>query len=177
MSYDTLSRRFDLTFELPDNGTARRGWRYTGTAVETVEVAVPVRALARGDIVRAADVSIVRRPKSEVSGEPPASPNEVIGMSARRAVRLGVALRVADLMKPELVLRNENVTLQYVVPGIVLTLRGKALESGAEGDTVSVLNIQSKRTVQGTVSGLGRVTVNAAPSAAPRLAKAEEPGR
>jgi flagellar basal body P-ring formation protein FlgA len=40
-----------------------------------------------------------------------------------------------------------------------LTMRGKALESGAEGDTVNVLNIQSKRTVQGTVSGPGRVTL------------------
>jgi flagella basal body P-ring formation protein FlgA len=177
MSYDASARRFDLTFELPENGGARRAWRYTGTAVETVEVAVPTRALARGDVVRASDVSIARRPKSEVSGEPPAAPNEVIGLSARRPVRLGAPLRVADLMKPELVQRNETVTLQYLVPGVVLTLRGKALESGAEGDTVSVLNIQSKRTVQGTVSGLGRVTVNAAPSAPPRLAKVEVPGR
>ena len=173
MSYDASARRFDLTFELPESGTARRAWRYTGVAVETVEVAVPVRALARGDIVRASDVSITRRPKAEVSGEPPASPNEVIGMSARRAVRLGAALRVADLMKPELVQRNESVTLQYQVPGVTLTLRGKALDSGAEGDTVNVLNIQSKRTVQGIVSGPGRVTVTAAPYTAPRLAKAE----
>lgn len=177
MTYDASARRFDLTFELPDHGTIRRAWRYTGVAVETVEVAVPLRALARGDIVRASDVSIVRRPKAEVSGEPSASPNEVIGLSARRAVRLGAALRVADLMKPELVQRNETVTLQYQVPGIVLTLRGKALESGSEGDTVNVLNIQSKRTVQGIVSGLGRVTVMAAPSAAPRFAKAEQVGR
>lgn len=175
MSYDASSRRFDLTFELPESGAARRAWRYTGVAVETVEVAVPVRALARGDIVRTSDVSIVRRPKAEVSGEPPAAPNEVVGLSARRPVRLGAALRAADLMKPELVQRNETVTLQYQVPGIVLTLRGKALESGAEGDTVSVLNIQSKRTVQGTVSGPGRVTVNVPSSAAPRFAKAEEP--
>jgi flagella basal body P-ring formation protein FlgA len=175
MNYDALSRRFDLTFELPDNGT-RRAWRYTGSAVETVEVAVPMRALARGDVVRASDVSIERRPKTEVSGEPLAAPNEVIGLSARRPVRLGAALRVADLMKPELVQRNETVTLQYQAPGILLTLRGKALDAGAEGDTVSVLNEQSKRTVQGVVSGPGRVTITAVPPPpAPRFAKAEEP--
>ena len=43
-------------------------------------------------------------------------------------------------------------------------MRGKALEAGAEGDIVNVLNVQSKRTVQGTVTGPGRVTV-AAPTA------------
>ena len=30
----------------------------------------------------------------------------------------------------------------------MLTVRGKALEAGAEGDVVDVLNIQSNRTVQ-----------------------------
>ena len=44
-------------------------------------------------------------------------------------------------MKPEIVKKNEIVLLHYEVPGIVLTLRGKALESGAEGDIVNVLNV------------------------------------
>jgi flagella basal body P-ring formation protein FlgA len=40
-------------------------------------------------------------------------------------------------------------------------MRGKALESGAEGDTVNVLNEQSKRTLQGTVTSVGHVTMMA----------------
>ena len=70
-------------------------------------------------------------------------------------------------MKPELVQRNETVTLHYEVPGIVLTMRGKALESGAEGDSVSVLNVQSKRTIQGVVTGPGHVTMT--PPSPPRV--------
>ena len=31
------------------------------------------------------------------------------------------------------------------MPGIMLTVRGKAIEGGAEGDVISVLNEQSKR--------------------------------
>lgn len=171
MTYDPYSRRFDLTFELGESGSQRRVWRYTGLAVETVEVATITRALARGDIVRTADVTVERRPKAELTGEPVAPAADVVGLAARRAVRLGAALRTADLMKPELVQRNESVTIQYVVPGVVVTLRGKALDSGAEGDTVNVQNIELKRTIQGIVTGLGRVTVSAAPA---RLAKAEE---
>ena len=174
MTYDAFSRRFDITFELAESGSQRRAWRYTGAAVETAEVAVITRALARGELVRASDVSIERRPKAELIGEPVALATDVVGLAARRPVRLGAALRTADLMKPELVQRNETVTLQYVVPGIVVTLRGKALDSGAEGDTVSVLNVESKRTVQGIVTGPGRVTVSSAPS---RFAKAEETKR
>jgi flagella basal body P-ring formation protein FlgA len=174
MSYDPYSRRFDLTFELGESGNQRRFFRYTGSAVETVEIATITRALVRGDIVKTSDVTIERRPKAELSGEPVAPAAEVVGLAARRAVRLGAALRTADLMKPELVQRGDTVTLQYAVPGVVVTLRGKAIDSGAEGDTVNVQNMESKRTVQGIVTGPGRVTVSSAP---PRFAKAEETKR
>jgi flagella basal body P-ring formation protein FlgA len=93
----------------------------------------------------------------------------VIGMALKRPLRPGQVLRQADLMKPELVTRNEMVTLVYQVPGISLTFRGRALESGAEGDVVSVANLQSKRTIHGTVTGQGLVTVTAA---TPRIATA-----
>jgi flagellar basal body P-ring formation protein FlgA len=58
-------------------------------------------------------------------------------------------------MRPDLIQRNDIVTLVYEVPGVVLTMRGRATEGGAEGDTISVLNEQSKRTVQGTIAGPG----------------------
>src|SRR3954470_3580114 len=52
VSYDASSRRFDVSFEIP---AERQAWRYTGSAVETVEVAVVTRVLNRGDLVKASD--------------------------------------------------------------------------------------------------------------------------
>jgi flagella basal body P-ring formation protein FlgA len=124
-----------------------------------MEAAITTRALARGEIVKAGDVVIERRAKSEFTNEPPAPAAEVVGLAARRAVRAGQPLRNADLTKPEIVHRGDVVTLHYEVPGIVISMRGKATEGGALGDTVSVLNEQSKRTIQGVVSSPGRVTV------------------
>ena len=178
MSYDTFSRRFDVTFELP--GNARAQWRYTGSAVETIEAAVATRPLGRGDVIKAGDIVIERRPKNEFSSEPPALADAVVGQAARRVVRAGQPLRTADLMKPEIVLKNDTVMIYYEVPGIVLTMRGKALESGAEGDLVNVLNVNSKRTIQGAVTGPGRVTVMgpgaaAGTSSTARLAAVSQP--
>jgi flagella basal body P-ring formation protein FlgA len=87
-------------------------------------------------------------------------------------VRVGQPLRNADLMKPEIVKKNDMVLLHYAVPGIVLTMRGQAQDSGTEGDVVNVLNIGSKRVIQGVVTGPGRVTI-LAPKAA-RLAAVTE---
>ena len=66
-------------------------------------------------------------------------------------------------MKPAIIQRNDTVTIVYEAPGFTLTLRGQAQEAGALGDTISVLNVESKRVVQGVVSGPGRVTVNTTP--------------
>jgi flagella basal body P-ring formation protein FlgA len=96
-------------------------------------------------------------------------------MQARHQLRAGQALRVADLAKPDLVQRDQTVTLIYESAGLYLTIRGKALEAGTEGDVVSVLNLQSKRTVSGTVIGRGQVSISVAtPRLAPELAPEPE---
>jgi flagella basal body P-ring formation protein FlgA len=156
ISYDKPGGRFDVTFAL---AASRAQWRYTGTAIETIEAAIATRALARGELIKQNDISIERRPKSEFSSDAPARVADIVGLAVRGNVRAGQGLRNSDLMKPELVKKNEMVLLHYEVPGIVLTMRGQALDSGAEGDLVNVLNIQSKRTIQGVITGAGRVTI------------------
>jgi len=87
-------------------------------------------------------------------------------MQARKQLRAGQALKIADLAKPDLVQRDQSVTLIYESVGLYLTIRGKALEGGTEGDVVNVLNLQSKRTVAGVVVGRGQVSISVA---TPRL--------
>ena len=89
-------------------------------------------------------------------------------MPPSRAAQPARRCAPTDLIKPQVVQRNEAVTIDYEVPGIMLTVRGKALEAGAVGDVVGVLNIQSNRTVQATVIGPGRVAHRRAAAAARR---------
>ena len=167
--YSARSGRFDITFELADEAAHRSTQRYSGYAVETLPVAVTLRSLARGEVVRAADVTIERRPKADFR-EGALAATDPAGLALRHQVRAGQPLRASDLMRPEIVQRNETVTLIYEAPGLTLTMRGKALDPGAQGDVVSVLNSQSRRTVQGTVAGPARVVVR---SGAPRLVSSE----
>jgi flagella basal body P-ring formation protein FlgA len=157
--FEPRSGRFDLTFEIGnDAGLAATRLRFTGTAIETVEAAVLARGVERSEILKSSDVIVERRPKAEV-GNDFAGRNRAVGMQARRQLRAGQALRLADLAKPDLVQRDQPVMLVYQSAGLYLTIRGKALEGGTEGDVVSVLNLQSKRTVSGIVTGRGQVSV------------------
>ena len=174
--YEPRSGRFDITFELAGNAANRVGpLRFTGKLIETVEVFALTRSVNRGDVLRSSDVSIEHRPRAEVPGEVIGNIEQAIGAAVRQPQRSGYVLRRADLMKPNLVRRDEAVTLVYEAPGLMLTMRGKAIESGTEGDLINVMNMQSKRPVQGFVSGTGRVTVSATLVGAPaRTAAASE---
>jgi flagellar basal body P-ring formation protein FlgA len=44
---------------------------------------------------------------------------------------------------------------------MTITLRGRASDAGAQGDTIAVVNPQSKKTLQGQIIGPGRVSVSA----------------
>jgi flagellar basal body P-ring formation protein FlgA len=166
LSYDKQTRRFDAMLDLPTSTGRRPALRVTGTLVETAEAVVPLRAIAAGEVLKASDVMIERRPKTDV-----VAIEDVIGFAAKRALKPGQVIRAGDVIKPELVGRNETVTIVFEAPGMLLSIRGTALEAGARGDVINVLNIQSKRTIQATVSGKGRVSVTAS---TPRLAAATE---
>jgi flagellar basal body P-ring formation protein FlgA len=167
--FEPRNNRFDITLEIAsDSGSAPTRLRFTGTAVETVEAAVLARGVERNEVIKSSDVVIERRPKAEVGGDV-ASRDRAVGMQARKQLRAGQALKTADLAKPDLVQRDQSVTLIYESTGLYLTIRGKALEGGTEGDVVNVLNLQSKRTVSGVVVGRGQVSV-----ATPRLPAALE---
>ncbi|MBR0722120.1 flagellar basal body P-ring formation chaperone FlgA [Bradyrhizobium manausense] len=172
--YDARGGRFDIAFEINnDSNPVPTKLRLTGTAIETVEVAVLTRDIDRSEMLKSSDVAQERRPKAEVTGEP-ALRERAVGMQLRRPMRAGTPIRVADIAKPEFVSRDQSVTVIYQVPGIYLTTRGKAIESGAEGDTVSVLNLQTKRTLTGVVTGRGQVTVQGASQSAPMAPAVEQ---
>lgn len=152
--------RFDVTLEIAGDAGAPMRLRLTGSAVETVEATMLTRTVERGETIKSADISIVRRPRAEIGGD--AAPrDQSLGMQARKQLRSGQPLRGADLVKPDLVQRDQSVTLIYETAGVYLTMRGKAVDGGAEGDVVTVMNLASKRTVSGTVTGRGQVTIAA----------------
>jgi flagella basal body P-ring formation protein FlgA len=161
LNYDARTNRFDVTLDLPSSPRLhRQPLRFTGTAAETIDVIAVDRPVERGQVLQAADLTTVRRPKAQGGGI--TEPAAAIGLAARHPLRPGQPLAAADLMKPEIVARNETVTLIYQAPGITLTLRGQAQEAGALGDSIGVLNVQTKRVVQGVISAPGKVSVSAA---------------
>ncbi len=162
MVHDPRARRVSANLAVAAaDGSQRRAFRIVGAVVETAPVAVLSRAIGRGETVEARDITIERRPRDMVPADGIADLKDAVGQVARRALGAGGLVRAADLAKPEVVQRGEVVTIVYEAGGIVITTRGKAGEAGGVGDTIPVQNIQSKRMLQGTISGPGRISITA----------------
>jgi flagella basal body P-ring formation protein FlgA len=162
LSFEPRTTRFDIAFELPGSAVARRlSLRFTGSLTETFEAVVPTRDIAQGQVIKVSDLAVERRPKASSTPTTLTTIEQAQGLSTKHALRAGQVIRQADVAKPELVGRGETVTIVFQVPGILLTILGKAVEPGALGDVINVVNVQSKHTLQATVIGPGRVSVNA----------------
>ena len=167
VTFDRRTRRVSALVSVGTQaGERRAATRVAGAAVELVEVAVLNRSLNRGEAVQASDFSVERRTRETLPSDVQLDASSLVGQVARRALSSGSVVRTGDLAQPEIVARGEMVTVVYEMPGMMLTLRGRANEAGAKGDTISILNLQSKKNLHAQITGPGRVSV-ASPSLGP----------
>ena len=131
----------------------------TATPAATAEVPVLAHAVEKGDLVSAADFTTAERPAGE--GRYALSPDQAAGKEAVRALAAGLPLRNTDLIRPQWVRRGEPVTIAVRKGALSITAQGKALVSGAQGDSVRVVNLGTNRTLDAVVDAPGVVRIAA----------------
>jgi len=166
LSYRPASGRFSATVSAPARGEPLERATVTGRAVRMLEVPVPAARIDRGEIIDGDDLRWISMPSDRLHRNHLTDADKIVGMSARRPLRPGEPMRTTAVEKPTLVTRNSLVTLRLDTARMTLTAQGRALEDGAKGETVRVINTTSQTTVTGIVAGSNVVTVQ--PNVAPR---------
>jgi flagella basal body P-ring formation protein FlgA len=154
------ARRFSALVTVEGSQLAAAGIRVSGFAEELIEVPTLARPVNRGETISPTDVILTPMPLSKIGQDTIMRIDEVAGMAARRAMRADRMVSSGDLMRPLLVRKDDLVSIIYRHSGLTLTVRGRAVSQGAEGDVISVLNLQSKRMLRGAIAPDGAVIVN-----------------
>jgi flagella basal body P-ring formation protein FlgA len=134
----------------------------SGVATEMIDVVALLQPLRRGDILKEEDLDTVRLARSKVPAGALTDPADVVGKEARTHIRANAPLSRKDFQRPVLIRRGEKVTVIFEMPGMKLTSRAQAMDDGAKGDVIDVMNLLSRRIVPATVTSRGRVRVHAA---------------
>lgn len=132
----------------------------------TVEVLAYARNIATGETIQPEDVIWTTVQAHQAGAGGPDDAEDVIGLSARRPLRSGAAVRTADLTRPQVIARGDMVDVTYDAGGITLTLRGRALEAATVGEPFRVQNIESGRTIEVVAVEAGRALAGPAALAA-----------
>ncbi|MFD2262353.1 flagellar basal body P-ring formation chaperone FlgA [Lacibacterium aquatile] len=157
MAYDVRTTRFVATIRAPAGSGSSQ--RISGTFAPMVDVPVPASPIAAGTILRESDLVLNRMRADQKINQVVTDMSKLVGKTTKRALPVGAPVRPGDLISTILVSKNHIVNVQIVGGPMNLVMQGKALDDGAEGEIVRVLNTRSNKTVQGTVTGAGTVSV------------------
>ena len=122
-------------------------------------VVVLERPINRQQVIGPDDIRIERQAVSTLSNGYFTEAEDVIGLASRRRLMPGQVLTSAHVTPRRIVERGQEVTLFSARPGLVVRMKGIALEDGVEGERIRVRNESSKRIVEGYVEPSGAVRV------------------
>jgi flagella basal body P-ring formation protein FlgA len=123
------------------------------------KVFVPVRPLRRGEVLGEADFRSVARDASRLPFDTVREREQLLGRRMTRSLRADEVLRASHVERVPVVGRGDRVTLVLESGAIQISSIGRAVEAGAVGDWIRVLNVDSRRELSGRVGEDGRVHV------------------
>jgi flagellar basal body P-ring formation protein FlgA len=177
MEYEPAAGRFSAVLSITGAAMEPIHMRLTGRVDDTIDLPVATTRLLVGSVLRADDVHIARVHTMLVRSEVVRRTDDAIGMQLKRALAAGQPLMVSELMRPSMVQKGAAVTMLLDSPGITLSAQGQALESGAIGERIRVLNPVSRAVLEAEIIGPDRVRV--APNSMPTtrsMSNGSDPG-
>lgn len=159
--------QYDLSIRVPPNtrylghtpveiifNRGRSGQKkiWVKTYIEVLKpVVVTRRPMARNQVISADDISLEKRDLAKVPPGALMNVHEVVGLRLKRTLGVGAVLRSAFVDKPLVVKRGDVVKLLIETISLKITALGRVDQRGGIGDTVRVINLDSKRRVYGQV--------------------------
>ena len=103
-----------------------------------VERQLPVAAerIGKGAVVKALHLTNSWVRDSKIRYGALSEPEEIVGKTTRRTIRVGQPFLKSALVVPNVVRRGQELTVTFRKGGLVLTRQGKALKSGRQGDKI-----------------------------------------
>jgi len=124
-------------------------------AASSAETIVATKTIRANTILTTQDVAINRNLSGGLR-----DPADVVGMETKVVLYVGRPIRAEDIGPPALVNRNQIVPLVFRSSGLSISTAGRALDRGAVGDMIRVMNMSSRSTLFGTVLPDGSIDVS-----------------
>jgi flagella basal body P-ring formation protein FlgA len=158
----TGRQRFEISFSTTTGAT--KFSIYADVNPAAMPVVIATRAMARGDVVTAADVElqdIGYVPKPNDRRVAVRSIDPLIGMEVRQPIPAGSMVYTDAVQPPVLVKRGELIHVSSQGGGIRVRTTAKALQDCSQGQLVAVESLTTKQRFDARVVGPGQAVIAA----------------
>ncbi|MDB5038418.1 MAG: Flagella basal body P-ring formation protein FlgA [Bacteriovoracaceae bacterium] len=122
------------------------------------QVAVARRALNSGDMIQKDDFKMDWRDVSTFRGSPIRS-TDLAGRTVRSSIQENEVIYDGRIQKNQLISRGDRVKISIISKGLTVSGFGIAEDSGSKGQTVKVLNGDSRKEIVGIVTDVRAIEV------------------
>jgi flagella basal body P-ring formation protein FlgA len=141
------NKRFIVIFDAKGNDIKVRG-----SISKIVYLPVLNKTISLGQIIQKEDIEYTSFPEHKLANNVVQNEEALIGKTLRRRImNAGDILNINDVVNPIVIKRGDLVTMRVENSSFIITARGKAQGSAAIGETVQVMNLESKRLIDGIV--------------------------
>lgn len=159
VAYEPRTGRFTAILIAPEGQPGATRTRVTGRLQKITDIPVLSRRIMANELITKRDIKWIRVHSNRLRPGTVVDANELIGKTAKRGLRPEQPVRANDIQRQILVPKGSLVTIVLKAPKMTLTVQGKALEDGSDGDTVRILNTQSNKVIEAEVTGAAKVAV------------------
>lgn len=149
-----------LNFQILVDGRPAQSFSAMGVVDLYEEVLSATRNIAKGSIIQSEDLTIK---KAKVTDDPKGyaiKELDAVGKKALRDFSAGEPIRLSYVDNPVVISRGNIVRLIINRPGLMLSARGESKDDGRIGDRIKVMNLSSKKIIQGWVKDRETVIVS-----------------
>lgn len=160
VTLDETNGHFSADIVAPNTDMPLVKNRLTGKLQQTVQIPVLRAQTKSGQIIKESDLVYLRLPKTRVNQEIIQDAAHLIGYTPKRIISPNMPIQQFDIMAPVLVTKGSTTTVTLISQNLTLTTKATALENGAKGERIRLLNPQSKITIEAEVTGLNQARVD-----------------
>lgn len=113
-------------------------------------------SLVASQVIRAGD-SVTPANATLPDGDLLETGDPLLGREVKRTVYAGQPITEDNTRPARLVTRNQIVTVKYIQGGLEISTTGRAMGEASLNEEVTVLNLQSRQLIKGTVQDTGWV--------------------
>ncbi len=158
-SVNKKNRRFIANVEF-SAGEYKENVEVTGRYEEMVKIPVLNTKLENKSVIISDNIEFAEVPKSSLHADVVQDETLLIGMILKRSMREMTPIRARDILKEQIVAKNNVVNMLYKTEFITLQVNGVAIEDGAKGDLVRVRNSTSNKIVKAKIEDINTVVVS-----------------